>query len=104
MPRMRSPSISATPNRSASGTSFSRILAPLFLALKIANCLCDRAFDYVVAQNHADAATLGEVLRQRQSVRDPAFAFLVRVIDVFQAEFLAVCKKTQKIARNCGRP
>ena len=50
-------------------------------------------FDTVV-----NAAALGEVFRQSQRIGDSAFAFLVGVIDVFQAEFFAVCEQAKEIA------
>ena len=58
----------------------------------------DVALDDVVAQHHADLLPVGEVLGQRQGVGDTAFAFLVGVVDVFQAELFAVGEQTQKIA------
>ena len=39
------------------------------------------------------------MLGQRQRVGDAAFAFLIRVVDVLQAELFAVGQQPQKIAR-----
>ena len=58
----------------------------------------DVALDDVVAQHHADLLAVGEMFGQRQGVGDAAFAFLVGVVDVLQAELLAVGQQAQKIA------
>src|ERR1019366_3060917 len=59
----------------------------------------DVALDDVIAQHHANLLPVGEVLGQRQGVGDTAFAFLVGVVDVLQAELLAVGQEAQKFAR-----
>ena len=64
-PTMWPSRISATPKRSASGTSFSRIFAPVFAAGNFRH-MPDAALDDVVAQDHANGATVGEVLGQSQ--------------------------------------
>ena len=90
---------SATPKRSASWTSFRRIFAPDFLLLKILRHVPDASLDDVVAQDDANGTTVGEVFGQTQRVRDSAFAFLVGVVQVLQAEFLAVSQQAKKITR-----
>ena len=47
----------------------------------------------------ADALAVGEMLGQRQRVRDAAFAFLIGVVQMLQAELAAVGQQAQKIAR-----
>ena len=42
---------------------------------------------------------VGEMLRQRQRVGDTAFALLVGVVDMFQAELLSVGQQAQEVAR-----
>ena len=54
--------------------------------------------DDVIAQHHANLLPVGEVLGERQGVRNAAFAFLVGVVDVFQPELFAVGQEAQKIA------
>ncbi len=55
-------------------------------------------FDDVIAQNHTDLLAVGEVLTQAQRIGDSAFAFLVSVVDVLEAEFLAIGQQAQEIA------
>ena len=45
------------------------------------------------------APAIGKMFRQRQRIRDAAFALLVGVIQVLQAEFLAVGQQPQKVPR-----
>ena len=99
MPTMRSPAISATPKRSASGTSLSRMCGARGCWRKRSAAAADVALDDVVAQDDADLLAVGEVLGQRQGVGDAAFAFLVGVVDVLQAELFAVGQQAQEIAR-----
>ena len=54
--------------------------------------------DDVIAQHHANLLAVGEMFGQRQGVGDTAFAFLVSVVDVFQAELFSVGQEAQKIA------
>ena len=98
MPTMRSPASSATPKRSASGTSFEQDVRALRLLAEAVGRLPDVALDDVVAQHDADLLAVGEMFGQRQSVGDAAFAFLVGVVDVLQAELLAVGQQAQEIA------
>ncbi len=58
----------------------------------------DIALDDVVAEDHADLVAVGEVLGQPQGVGDAAFAFLVGVVDVLEAELFAVGQQAQEIA------
>ncbi len=69
------------------------------LFAKLRSGFGDIALDDVIAEHDADLLTVGEVLGQRQRVGDSAFAFLVRVIDMFQTELFSVGQKPQKIAR-----
>ena len=100
---MRPSRISATPKRSASGTSLSRILAPAFWLSKILDRLADVAFDDVVAQDDADALAVGEMFGQRQRVGDAAFAFLIGVVQMLQAEFACRWPAGAGNRRNCAR-
>ena len=50
-------------------------------------------------EDDADAIVVGEILAQPQRVGDPAFAFLIRVVDVLEAELAAVPQQAKKIAR-----
>ena len=59
----------------------------------------DIAFDEVVAEDDADSVAVDEMLGQAQGVGDAAFAFLVGVVDVLEAEVAAVGEKPQKVAR-----
>ena len=65
--------------------------------------LADAAFDDVVAQHDADLLAVGEVLGQRQRVGDAAFAFLIGVVDVLEAELLCRWPAGAENRRNCGR-
>ena len=101
---MRPPETSATPKRSASVTSLSRICAPCAWLTKPVGGLPDIAFDDVVAEHYADLLAVGEMFGQVESVRDAAFAFLVGVVNVLEAELLAVRRGGAESHRNSGRP
>src|SRR5579884_3406923 len=53
----------------------------------------------VVAQNDAQPVAVRKVFGQREGVRNAAFAFLIGVAEVLQAELLAVREQPQKVAR-----
>src|SRR5580698_3629550 len=78
---------------------FQQDLGAGFLPLKIFRHVPDTALDDIVAQDDADAAAIGEMLGQAQGVRDAAFAFLIGVVQMLQAEFLAVGQQAQEISR-----
>ena len=63
----------------------------------------DVALDEVVAEYDTDLLAVGKVFGEGQGVGDSAFAFLIRVIDMFEAELLAVAEQAQKIAASSGR-
>src|SRR5689334_20737667 len=65
-------------------------LRALLLRGELAYRLGNRSFYDVVAENDADSFAFGEVFGQCQGFGDAAFTFLVRVVNVFQAEFFAV--------------
>src|SRR5262245_10083241 len=58
----------------------------------------DVPLDDVVAQHHDDAVALGERSRQRQSVGDPALAFLVRIGDFVEPVLPAVAEEPEELA------
>ena len=57
---------------------------------EVVDCGADIAFDDVVAKDHAHPGLVGEMFRQAQSFGDAAFALLIGVVDMLQAELLAV--------------
>ena len=58
----------------------------------------DVVLDDVVAENHADRSSFGEVFAELERVGDAALTFLIGVVDVFEAEVAAVSQQAQKIA------
>ena len=53
----------------------------------------------VVTQDDADAPSVGKVFGQPQGIGNAAFAFLIGVVEVLQAEFPAVGEQPQEVAR-----
>ena len=98
MPTIWSPRSSATPNRSASGTSFRRIFAPHSWASKASTAAPYTLLEDVVAEDHADLVAIGKMLGQAQSVGNAAFALLIRVVQVRETELLTVGKQAEEIA------
>ena len=58
----------------------------------------DILFNDVIAEDHADLLTLGEVLRQGQRVGDAALAFLVGIVETLQSEIRAVSQEPEEVA------
>src|SRR4051812_20612526 len=57
------------------------------------------AFDNVVAEHDTDRFIIGEMLNQRQSIRNAALAFLVSIVQMPQTKILSISKQPQKLAR-----
>ena len=52
----------------------------------------------IVPENDDDPFAIGEVLGEPQRIGDSAFAFLIRVVDVVQAELRAVSQQAKEVA------
>src|SRR5207249_1580737 len=71
---------------------------PARLATKTTDCRRNGALDQVVAEHHTYLAAIGEVLAERERRGDAAFALLVRVVQVREAELPAVPEQTEEVA------
>ena len=61
--------------------------------------LPDAFFVNVVTEDHAYRIVLDKVLGQRQGGGNAAFAFLIGLVEVLQAEFFSVAEELEKVAR-----
>src|SRR5690606_33745482 len=74
-------------------------LCTLALVPEAADRLGERVLEEIVAQDHDDRLAIGEVLGQAQRLRDPALAFLVRVVQVLEAELTPVAERSEALDR-----
>src|SRR5437868_10491060 len=55
-------------------------------------------FNNVVTKHYTNGLAIGKMLRQTQSLRDTALAFLVGIVDVFQPEVTPIAQQPQKLS------
>ena len=60
--------------------------------------VADGALDDVISENHADLLAVGEMLGQGQRIGDAAFPLLICVVEVIEAELLAVGEQAKEIS------
>ncbi len=77
---------------------FQQNLRAAFLLCKTFHGVADVILNDVVAKNDADRIASGEIFRQAQRFGDSAFAFLVGVIQMLQAEIASIAEQAQKIS------
>lgn len=70
---------------------------PPLLPFKSLRRMADILFDNIVPQDNADLSIIGEIFGRLESVGDSAFPFLISIIDVLEAKFLAIPEEPQKI-------
>jgi hypothetical protein len=58
----------------------------------------DVSFQDIVTEDHANLIAFRKVFRQAESIRNAAFPFLIGVVQMLQAEFLAVAEQPQKVS------
>ena len=69
------------------------------LFFKAARVGPDVVLEDVVAEHDADPVAVGEIFAQSQRVGDPAFAVLIRIVDVLEAEVFSIPEQSQEVAR-----
>jgi hypothetical protein len=77
---------------------FEQDLRPRGLVAELVRGRADAKLNDVVAQDDADLAAVGEVLGQQQRLGDATFTLLVGVLEVADAEDLAVAQQLQEVA------
>ncbi len=77
---------------------FEENLGSYFLPAESIGCFADISFYDVVAQDDADLLAIGEMFAETERVGDAAFAFLVGVVDMLQAEEFSVGEEAQEVA------
>src|ERR1035441_3525033 len=68
------------------------------LPVEFVNGGFDGSLNNVVAKNDADLMAFGKVFREGKRIGNAAFAFLIGVVDVLQAELTSVREQTEKVA------
>jgi hypothetical protein len=98
IPAIRPSRISATPNRSASGTSLSRIFAPAACLMK--SSTASRTVPAIMLSPKITQIfwTVREMFSQRQRVGDAALAFPIGVIQMLQSKFPAIGQQPEEVS------
>src|ERR1035437_7457422 len=80
------------------GNLLQQDLCAFTLLLEVLHGLADVVLYDVVSQDHADRLITGKVFCQTQSLRDPAFAILIGIVDVFQSEITPIPQQSQEVS------
>ena len=95
--------VTGTPKRPGSSTSLSKYARAGRCARKRSTYGVMSLLDDVVAEDHDDRLAFGEMLAQPERIGDAAFALLIRVIDIAQAELARRCRAGAKNRRRSFR-